>query len=139
MSNIQSTVSTVSTVSNDLIKQVTAHKRNAKTLQLALSLFLDNLEGDAVKERALRASAKLGRQQCKAVDALPRDAGKLRMYVESCKQKVEAIVAHLPHAANFASFNDCNAIKLEAKQALAFIAQFLGEYKEAKEEAKKAA
>lgn len=133
MSNIQPIVSTVSTVSNDLIKQVTAHKRNAKTLQLALSLFLDNLQGDALKERALRASAKLGREQGKAIDALPRDAGKLLQYVEGCRQKVEAIVARLPQVvADFATFNDCNAIKLESGLALLFITQFLNEYKEAK-------
>lgn len=136
MSNIQPIVSTSTMiVSRDTIKAMSAHKKQAKTLSLALSLYLDNVEGDKAKEMALRASAKIGRDQCKAIDALPRDAGKLRQYVESVKQKIEATVAKLPSVSSFATFNDCNAVKLEAKLALAHIEQFLKEYQEAKKAA----
>ena len=136
MSNIQPIVATSTMiVSRDAIKNMAAHKKQAKTLSLALSLYLDNVEGDKAKETALRASAKIGRDQCKAVDALPRDPAKLRQYVESVKQKIEAIVAKLPSVSSFAAFNDCNAVRLEAKLALGHIEQFLKEYQEAKKAA----
>lgn len=123
----------VTIVNASTLKEVRAHARQAHTLVLGLQAFLDKCDGPKGLERALAASAKLGAQQLKAINALPRDPSKLRQYVEGIKQKVTAIVAQLPPVKGFAAFNEHNAIKKEADKALLNVEQFVQEYTEGKE------
>lgn len=138
MSNISTIPTTqapnkVTIVNASTLKEVRAHARQAHTLVLGLQAFLDKCDGPKGLERALAASAKLGAQQLKAINALPRDPSKLRQYVEGIKQKVTAIVAQLPPVKGFASFNEHNAIKKEVDKALVNVEQFIQEYTEGKE------
>lgn len=138
MSNIIPTVqpvqpAKVTIVNASTLKEVRAHARQAHVLVLGLQAFLDKCDGAKGLERALAASAKLGAQQLKAINALPRDPSKLRQYVEGIKQKVTAIVEQLPQVKGFASFNEHNAIKKEADKALLNVDQFIAEYTEGKE------
>lgn len=115
-----------------MLKEVRAHARQSLTLVLGLQAYLDKAEGEKGKERALLASAKLGAQQLRAINALPSDPAKLRQYVEGIKQKTSAIVAQMQPHKSFATFNDANAIKMEAQKALTNCALFIEEYTEGK-------
>jgi hypothetical protein len=142
MSNI-STIPIIPTITNaqpvkgtivnaTTLKEVRAHARQAHTLVLGLQAYLDKCDGVKGLERGLAASAKLGAQQLKAINALPSDPAKLRQYVEAIKQKTQAIVTKLPEVKGFASFNNHNAIKKEADKALTNCEQFIAEYEEGK-------
>lgn len=115
-----------------MLKEVRAHARQSLTLVLGLQAYLDKAEGEKGKERAILASAKLGAQQLRAINALPSDPAKLRQYVEGIKQKTQAIVAQMQPHKSFATFNDANAIKIEANKALNNCEQFIAEYTEGK-------
>lgn len=122
-------------ITRETLKVVCAHARQSVALVLALRDFLDAPLNAAQKIRAKSASASVGAQMLRLKNALPSDPAKLRMYVESVKQKTVSIVASLPTDKTFATHTTRAAILREAEKVLANCAQFVEEYTEAKQNA----
>lgn len=124
-------------ISNDTLKAANSNKRQITELVQALWLFLDSSElaTKAQKDRAMRASASIGRKQLANKNALTRDPSQLRMHVEAIKQKTEAIKAKLPtEKGSFAeNFNCANAIRVAIGATLENVDIFLKEYNEHKQ------
>lgn len=119
---------------SEAYKTVRKHARQAKTVFLALCAFLDKAGmSDTQKERANNALANTGAQMMRAKNALPSDPSKLRMHIESIKQKCEAIVASLTTDKTFANAAQSAAIRKEANNALENVKLFLAEYTEHKQ------
>jgi len=130
MSNIETNTHN----NSEAFKTVRKHNRQAKTVFLALCAFLDKAGmSDAQKERAQNALANTGAQMMRAKNALPSDPSKLRMHIESIKQKCESIVAQLATDKTFANAAQSAAIRKEATHALENVKLFLAEYTEHKQ------
>jgi hypothetical protein len=92
------TMNNTKTITADTLKAVRSHARMSVALVLALQSFTDDkatLNTDKKVERATNASAQIGAKMLALKNTLPSDPSKLRMYVESIKQKVNAIVESL--------------------------------------------
>jgi hypothetical protein len=130
------TATTSKAITADTLKAVRSHARMSVALVLALQSFTDDkatLNTDKKLERATNASATIGAKMLALKNTLPSDPGKLRMYVESIKQKVNAIVESL--TVDKSSFsNHCmrSAITKQSTVALENCDLFIAEYKEMK-------
>lgn len=134
-------IETNNTANVEAFKSARKHNRTARALFLALCAYLDKAGTDKQKERAQNALCSVGAQMMKAKNALPTDPSKLRMHVESIKQKCESIVSKLSDVRTFANVAQSSAIRKEATSALDNVKLFLAEYvehKEAQNELKKA-
>lgn len=124
------------TITSETLKAVRSHARLSLALVLALQSFADDkavLNSDRKVERATNASATIGAKMLASKNALPSDPGKLRMHVESIKQKVNAIVASMEvDKTSFSNHCTSNAIKKQAVIALENCDVFIAEYKEMK-------
>ncbi len=130
------TANNTKTITHDTLKAVRSHARMSVALVLALQSFTDDaavLNSPAKVERAFNASAMIGAKMLALKNTLPSDPAKLRMYVESIKQKTSAIVASVEHDKSSLG-NHCqrNAIVKQAKIALENCDLFIAEYKEMK-------
>ncbi len=122
-------------ITNETLRAVRTHARTASALVLAVQDYADNkaeLNTDKKRERATNASAQVGAKMLAAKNALPTDPSKLRMHVESIKQKVQAIVDAMQKDETFANHCTRSAINKSATAALDSCATFIAEYKELK-------
>ncbi len=127
MSNINTPV-----INADTLKLVRTHARMSNALVLALQDFSDTQLTDKQKVRATNAAATIGTKMLAVKNALPSDPSKLRMHVESIKQKVNAIVSALPTDKTFKNHCERAAIIKSAKVALENCDTFIKEYQEMK-------
>ncbi len=127
------TIETITHNHRNFAKVARAHKRTALALFLSLCDYLDK-EGmtDKQKERARAASAAIGSQMLKAKEALPSDPSKLRMHVESIKQKCDSIGKALDQTDSYELNCQRVAILRDLNAAKESVELFLAEYIEHK-------
>jgi hypothetical protein len=134
MTTTAPTIETITAHNSEAFKTVRKHNRLSRSLFLALCSYLDKAGmSDTQKERAQNALANVGGKMLAQKNALPSDPSKLRMHVESIKQKCEAIVASLNDVRTFANVAQSAAIRKEATNALENVKLFLAEYVEHKQ------
>lgn len=130
------TTNTQKTITADTLKAVRSHARMSVALVLALQSFADDsavLNTDKKRERADNASATIGAKMLALKNALPTEPGKLRMYVESIKQKVTAINESIViDKSSFSNHCQRAAILKQVRVALDNCDTFIAEYKELK-------
>lgn len=117
-------------------KAARSYNRTARALTLALFSYLDHasLATEAQKERAKNALANVGAKMLAQKNALPSEPSKLRMHIESIKQKCEALTKTLSDVKTFANSAQNAAIRKECTAALEHISMFLAEYNEHKQQ-----
>jgi len=125
---------TATTTNVENFKAARSFNRTSRALFLALCSYLDHatLATDAQKERAKNALANVGAKMLASKNALPSDPSKLRMHVESIKQKAEAIAARISDVKTFANVAQAAAIRKEVSAAIDNVKLFLAEYNEHK-------
>lgn len=125
MTTTNNTASTIQ--SAEALRNVRSHARISRALVLALQDFTGTAE-EKSKARAANAAATIGTKMLALKNALPSDPSKLRMHVESIKQKVQAIVSKLSDEATFHNHCQRAAISKAATVALENCDVFIAEY-----------
>lgn len=132
MSTNINTNNAVSNVTAETLRNVRSFARLSNALVLALQDHTDTNLTDKARVKTSNAAATIGTKMLATKNALPSDPAKLRMHVESIKQKVSAIVAGLSNDKSFANHCQRSAIVRNADIALANCETFIAEYKEMK-------
>ena len=120
------------TTNSETLRNVRSFARLSNALCLALQDHTDTTLADKEKVKTSNAAANVGAKMLATKNALPSDPSKLRMHVESIKQKVAAIVAGLSDDKSFANHCQRAAILRSADVATLNCNTFIAEYKEMK-------
>ncbi len=126
------TINAPKTITSDTLRNVRSHARMSVALVLALQDFTDATLTDKQKVRTSNAAANIGAKMLAIKNTLPSDPSKLRMHVESIKQKVAAIVASLSDDKTFSNHCQRAAILRSANIATENCETFCKEYAEHK-------
>lgn len=124
------------TISSQTLKLSQSYARESRRLWNALAGYLgdESVNTDSKRETADKAAATVGARILR--DKLPREAGPLRVEVESMLQKSKALLAQCDgKALSFINHCERKSIALECSKAIRFCETFIVKYVEAKAQA----
>lgn len=123
-----------------LLASLRAQKAQCRALVLALQDYVDAPGKDAQKEKRKSAACRIGKDVLKRKNALSaKTPGELRVYVETIKQKAQALASQLPDAKWLLAHCTRELIRVTLAQIVELCGTFVAEYNEAKSEQEKAA
>jgi hypothetical protein len=119
------------TIDASLLATCKSNTRQMKALHLSLCVFTDKMAGqsDIAKERAQKAVVRIGGDVLKRKNALEaKSPAQLRQYVETIKQRTNALLIALPSSTWLLDFCSRATVANECRTTLDMCSLFVAEY-----------
>lgn len=127
-------------INADLLASMRATKAQTHALVLALQDFTDAPGNDAQKSKRKSACARIGKDVLKRKNALrAKTPSELRQYVESIRQKSQALAQQLPNSTWLLEHCTRELVRVTLSQTIDLCSVFVAEYEEARTDAERKA